>query len=218
MPEIPGVTALHGDGEPGLDLMELHTHTHTITTSHLCSSLKHITYQKLEKPWQKKCPIGSPGPMGLLLLQPVMNVSLGSLTFCALFPPFVGPPISFFFFWGGGSSNSSPKPNPYVIPPWQDQQPWQLSTWPKRLTDPCQGLHNKQPTGDTAAWRKFSLIIWKHQVTNPQYYPLWQQKDSMKENVMHWFFFYSVEVFSGFTLPGSINRFVYIQLFVPWMD
>lgn len=48
MPEIPGVTALHGDGEPGLDLVR-GTHTHNLP-SLLSTEAYHIA--KLEKPWQ----------------------------------------------------------------------------------------------------------------------------------------------------------------------
>lgn len=46
MPEIPGVTALHGDGKPGLDLVGLHTQPPSL----LFTEAYRIA--KLEKPWQ----------------------------------------------------------------------------------------------------------------------------------------------------------------------
>lgn len=78
MPEIPGVTALHGDGEPGLDLVGPHTRTHTHNLpSLLFTEAYHIA--KLEKPRQKMA-YRFQGPLGLV--QPMTGVNLCSLTFC----------------------------------------------------------------------------------------------------------------------------------------
>ena len=136
-----------------------HTHTHSLP-SLLFTEAYHIA--KLEKPRQNMA-YRLQVPLGLV--QPVTGVNLCSLTS----PPLLlsrllsrgpicllGDQIAAFFLT---TTKKKKKPHPltvhpnswqpsgYVTPSWQDQQPWQLPTWPRRLIYPRQGLHNKWQTG-----------------------------------------------------------------------
>lgn len=165
MPDIPGVTALHGDSEPGLDLVGLHTQPPL-----LFAEAYRIT--KLEKPWQNMA-YRLHGPEGPVL-QLLMGVNRRPSDLLCLPPTLLrGSPYVFFEMGGTTGSMSlkrsftlnsshpnSGQPGCYVIPRWQDQQPWQLPTWPKRLTDPCQGLHNKWQTGQCLRAYSNTVEVW----------------------------------------------------------
>lgn len=160
MPEIPGVTALHGDGEPGLDLVGLHTQPPSLL------STEAYRIAKLEKPWQN---------MAYRLHAPWdWSFSLWWVLISALWPSvppsfpvcFCGAPICLL-----GDQIAAFKKNKkalpltahlnsrssYVIPPWQEQPPRQLPTWPKRQIPAKVYITNGNATAVTAARWKFSL-------------------------------------------------------------
>lgn len=126
MPEIPGVAAPHGDSEPGLDLVGLRTQPPSL----LFTEAYRIA--KLEKPLQNMAH-RLHGPMGRVP-QRVTGVNLCSLTFCAFSPSLSTFSRVPYVFWVTKKpyppqhTQTQGEPFGYVIPSWQDQQPWQLPT------------------------------------------------------------------------------------------
>lgn len=120
MPGIPGARPLQGDSEPGLDSV----------------GRRRARNHQLRSPTE----YGPGGGAGSLGVSNLRSLTLGASLL--LYPPLRlivtgSPPLALI----------SPQPSSYVIPSWQDQQPWQLPTWPERLARPCHGLHNNRRTG-----------------------------------------------------------------------
>lgn len=123
---------------------------HTLTHTHkLFTEEYHMA--KPEKPWQTMA-YRLPASMGLVLL-PLMGVNHHPLTLSHL-PSFPGSHMSFGRLNHCLSKKKKDLPltahSNSLQPPWLCNslvaQPWQSPTWPKRLSDPCQGLHNKCQT------------------------------------------------------------------------
>lgn len=127
--------------------IDTHTHRRAHTLSLLFTEEYHVA--KPEKPWQTMA-YRLPASMVLVPL-PLMGVNHHSLTLSHL-PSLPGSHMSFGWlnhclYKKRFTLNSS-----FKLPatPWLCNslvaQPWQSPTWPKRLSDPWQGLHNKCQT------------------------------------------------------------------------